>query len=82
MKYISHKLIIDEESFQPQFEIKLSVNLEAIQDGQILMNKDEVIKVFGIGFLEILNEIKNHKATNEIPHVTGSELKRTVQDGK
>lgn len=80
MKYISHKLVIN-ESFEPQYEITLAVNLEALQDAQILMTDSEAIEVFGIGFLNIMDEIKNHKATNEIQATPASAIKDAVTKG-
>jgi hypothetical protein len=65
MKYISHKLVMDEATFIPQYEITLSISLESIQDVPAIMSHEEAALVFGYGFLDVLEESKKWKATNQ-----------------
>lgn len=64
MKYISHKLVMNEETFIPHYEITLSVSLEAIQDVPAVMSHEQAALVFGYEFLNVLEEAKKWKATN------------------
>lgn len=61
MKLIHATQTIDAMSFTPVVQMTVELDLENILDSHAFMSRDELIKIFGERFLEIIEEAMGGK---------------------
>lgn len=81
MKYLEHTLTIDETDFKPYYVLSVYLDVELVQERQTVLSRGEQVIEYGNMMLDVLDTMKNRKATNEIQETPASAIKDAITKG-